>query len=68
MKAKTEEELSHLRVKAARKKVKSGFSYFKLSDKKAVSQINPDPLSKEDRKRIEDIKDNRLYGEEVDLW
>ncbi len=64
---KTEEELSRLRVKAARKKVKSGFSYFKLG-KKAVSQINPDPLSKEDRKRIEDIKDNRLYGDEEDLW
>jgi len=63
------EELSRIRVKHAAKTKKDSFSAFCIGQKKAVTKLNHDPLSKEERAIINEKKDKLCYPEyEGDLW
>jgi len=59
------EELSRIRVKHAAKTKKDDFSRFSLNCK-PYRKASADPLSKEDRKRINDIKESMTYDNDLD--
>jgi len=63
------EELSRIRVKHAASTKKDSFSVFCIGQKKAVTKLNHDPLSKEGRRLVNEAKDRLCYPEdEGDLW
>ena len=66
----TKDEMVKLRQDYAIRHNSGGYGYWKNGEpEQKKSKISKDPLSKEDRKRIDEIKE-RLNGEPVesDLW
>ena len=49
--------LSEVRVEYSKNKERNLFEQFTLPEKKAVTNIAPDPLGKEARARINDVKE-----------
>jgi len=56
MNDKERKEASLKRIELA-KLTQNNYSWFKLGEKKAVTKVNPDPLSKEERRKVEEAKE-----------